>query len=134
MTFPNKFIRTILTTKGEPARAGQVPPLVREVPRFSSTTGGSKLRLKHSAMQNLEFRMNPCGPIWDGFNGGYSLPEDEVHVWRTSLEMAASDLAKLRPLDLPANKLQFEYDEFGNPSLVPRQGLPLQFTFPTLVT
>jgi 4'-phosphopantetheinyl transferase len=107
--------------------------------------------------------MNPCGPIWDGFNGSYTLPEDEVHVWRTSLDMAASDLAKLRQilsadeqeradryrfeadrlrcvigrgylrlllgkiLDLPANKLQFEYDEFGKPSLVPRQGLPLQF-------
>jgi 4'-phosphopantetheinyl transferase len=107
--------------------------------------------------------MNPCGPIWDGFNDSYSLPEDEVHVWRTSLDMAASDLAKLRQilsadeqeradryrfeadrlrcvigrgylrlllgklLDLPANNLQFEYDEFGKPSLVPRQGLPLQF-------
>jgi 4'-phosphopantetheinyl transferase len=30
-------------------------------------------------------------------------------------------------LDRPANKLQFEYDEFGKPSLIPNQGLPLQF-------
>lgn len=30
-------------------------------------------------------------------------------------------------LDLPAGSLQFEYDEFGKPGLVPNQGLPLQF-------
>jgi 4'-phosphopantetheinyl transferase len=107
--------------------------------------------------------MNPAGPIWDGLNGSYALPEDEIHVWRTSLDVAASGLAKLRQilspdereradrfhfeadrrrcvigrgylrlllgeiLDLPANKLQFEYDEFGKPGLIPRQGLPLQF-------
>jgi 4'-phosphopantetheinyl transferase len=28
-------------------------------------------------------------------------------------------------LDLPADKLQFEYDEFGKPGLIPKQGLPL---------
>ncbi len=32
-----------------------------------------------------------------------------------------------RILDLPANELQFKYDEFGKPSLIPGQGLPLQF-------
>src|SRR5260370_29707972 len=107
--------------------------------------------------------MNPAGPIWDGLNGSYALPEDEIHVWRTSLDVAASGVAKVRQmlspdereradrfhfeadrrrcvigrgylrlllgeiLDLPANKLQFEYDEFGKPGLIPRQGLPLQF-------
>lgn len=107
--------------------------------------------------------MNLGGPIWDGFKGSYALPEDEVHVWRTTLDMAASDFAKLRQilspekreranrfhfeadrrryvigrgylrlllgeiLGLPAHKLKFEYNEFGKPSLMPRQGLPLQF-------
>jgi len=107
--------------------------------------------------------MNPGDPIWGGFRGNYTLPEDEVHVWQTTLDMAASGFAKLRQilspeeqeradrfhfevdrrrsvigrgylrlllgeiLDLPANKLQFEYDEFGKPSLIPDQGLPLQF-------
>jgi 4'-phosphopantetheinyl transferase len=107
--------------------------------------------------------MNIGEPIWGGFSGSYALPDDEVHVWRTTLDMAASGFAKLRQilspeeqeradrfhfevdrrrsvigrgylrlllgeiLDLPANKLQFEYDEFGKPSLTPGQGLPLQF-------
>jgi 4'-phosphopantetheinyl transferase len=107
--------------------------------------------------------MNIGEPIWDGFNGSYALPGDEIHVWRTSLDMAASAFAKMRQilspdereradrfhfeldrrravigrgylrlllgeiLDLPANKLQFEYDEFGKPGLIPEQGLPLQF-------
>jgi 4'-phosphopantetheinyl transferase len=107
--------------------------------------------------------MDPGGRIWDRFSGDYALPEDEVHVWRTSLGIAALDLAKLQRilsadeqkradrfhfevdrrrstiargylrlllgeiLDLPANRLQFEYDEFGKPRLVPTQGLPLQF-------
>src|SRR5882757_3645072 len=101
--------------------------------------------------------------IWGGFNGSYVLPEDEVHVWRTTLDMVPSGFETLRQilssdererasrfhlaadqrrgvigrgylrlllgriLDLPANKLQFEYDEFGKPSLIPDQGLPLQF-------
>jgi 4'-phosphopantetheinyl transferase len=107
--------------------------------------------------------MNINEPIWGGFNGGYVLPDDEVHVWRTTLDMAASGFAKLRQilspdereradrfhfeadqrrsvigrgylrlligeiLDLPASKLQFEYDEFGKPGLRPRQGPALQF-------
>src|ERR1700694_895628 len=127
----------------------------------TSTTSGFKLRLKNSEF--AEFRMNLGEPIWGGFNGSYALPDDEVHVWRTTLDMAASGFAKLwqilspeereradrfhfevdrrrsvigrgylrlllgEILDLPANKLQFEYDEFGKPSLTPRQGPPLQF-------
>jgi len=107
--------------------------------------------------------MNLDGPDWDGFIGDYALLEDEVHVWRTGLDMAAVDLAKLQRilspdeqeraerfrfeadqrraviargylrlllgeiLDLPANRLQFEYDEFGKPRLNPTQGVPLQF-------
>lgn len=107
--------------------------------------------------------MNLCGLIWGGFDGRYALPEDEVHVWRTSLNVAASSLAKFRQilspdereradqfhfevdrrrfvigrgylrlllgeiLDMPANTLQFDYDEFGKPSLIPMHVLPLQF-------
>jgi 4'-phosphopantetheinyl transferase len=107
--------------------------------------------------------MNPGELIWDGFGGSYALPDDEVHVWRTTLDIAASDLAKLRQilspdereradrfhfeadrrrcvigrgylrlllgeiLDLPANKLEFEYDEFGKPSLLPTYEPPPQF-------
>ncbi len=107
--------------------------------------------------------MNFAELIWGGFNGSYALPEDEIHVWRTTLDMEPSGFTKLqqilspdergranrfhfevdrrrgvigrgylrlllgRILDLPANKLQFEYDEFGKPSLIPKQRLPLQF-------
>ena len=107
--------------------------------------------------------MNPDDPVWGGFYGNYGLPEDEIHVWRTTLDMAVSGFAKLQQilssdereradrfhfevdrrrgvigrgclrlllgqiLDLPANELQFEYDEFGKPGLIPRHDLPLQF-------
>jgi 4'-phosphopantetheinyl transferase len=107
--------------------------------------------------------MNFAELIWGGFNGSYALPEDEIHVWRTTLDMEPSGFTKLqqilspdergranrfhfevdrrrgvigrgylrlllgRILDLPANKLQFEYDEFGKPSLIPKQRPPLQF-------
>jgi 4'-phosphopantetheinyl transferase len=102
-------------------------------------------------------------PVWDGFNGNHGLPDDEIHVWRASLDLPASGLAKLRLilspderkragrfhfeadrrrsvigrgylrlllgeiLDSPADKLQFEYGEFGKPRLKPVHGLPLQF-------
>jgi 4'-phosphopantetheinyl transferase len=107
--------------------------------------------------------MDLGGSIWNGFTGSSVLSEDEVHVWRTSLDMDVSGLTKLREiltqdereradrfqfeadrrrcvigrgylrlllggiLDLPANKLRFDYDEFGKPTLVPTQGLPLHF-------
>jgi len=107
--------------------------------------------------------MNPADPIWGGFRGNYTLPDDEVHVWQTTLDMAASGFAKLQQilspdereradrfhfevdrrravigrgwlrlllgqiLNLPANELQFEYDEFEKPGLIPGQDLPLQF-------
>jgi 4'-phosphopantetheinyl transferase len=107
--------------------------------------------------------MNLDGPDWDGFSGDYALLEDEVHVWRTDLDMAAVDLAKLRRilsaeeleradrfrfeadqrraaigrgylrlllgkiLDVPANRLRFECEQFGKPKLIPMDGLPLQF-------
>jgi 4'-phosphopantetheinyl transferase len=107
--------------------------------------------------------MNISGPSWSGFDRNYTLPEDEVHVWQTNLDVAASDFTQLRQilsrderaradrfhfevdrrrgiigrgylrlllgqiLDLPANELQFEYDEFGKPALIPGQGRPLQF-------
>lgn len=101
--------------------------------------------------------------IWSGFFGSYALPGNEVHVWRTTLDMTASGFAKMwhilapdereradrfhfeadrrraviargylrlllgQILDLPANKLVFEYDEFGKPGLLPRQGPSVQF-------
>jgi 4'-phosphopantetheinyl transferase len=107
--------------------------------------------------------MNIGEPRWTGFDRNYTLPEDEVHVWQTSLDMSASDLARLRGilspdecaradrfhfevdrrrgiigrgylrlllgqiLDLPANELQFEYDEFGKPALIQGQRRALQF-------
>jgi 4'-phosphopantetheinyl transferase len=107
--------------------------------------------------------MKRDGSDWDGFIGDYALLEDEVHVWRTRLDMGAVDFAKLRGLlsadelsranrfrfeadqrravigrgylrlllseilHVPANRLQFEYDEFGKPQLTPTQRLPLQF-------
>lgn len=107
--------------------------------------------------------MNIGEPCWTGFDRNYTLPEEEVHVWQTSLDMPASDLAQLRRilspdecaradrfhfeadrrravtgraylrlllgqiLDMPANELQFEYDEFGKPNLLPGQRRALQF-------
>jgi 4'-phosphopantetheinyl transferase len=107
--------------------------------------------------------MNPGEPIWEGFDRSYALPEDEVHVWRTSLDLAVSGVARLRQvlspdereradrfhfetdrrrgvigrgylrlllgqiLNFPASKLQFEYDEFGKPSLTPKREPPLKF-------
>ena len=102
-------------------------------------------------------------PVWVGFSGSYALPKDEAHVWRTTLDMAASGFAKLwqilsqdereradrfhfevdrrravigrgylrlllgEILGLPAEKLQFDYDEFGKPGMIAKQGPPLQF-------
>ena len=107
--------------------------------------------------------MKFADPVWDGFNGNHALPDDEIHVWRASLDLPASGLAKLQLilspdereragrfhfeadrrrsvigrgylrlllgeiLDSPADKLQFEYDEFGKPRLKPADRLPLQF-------
>jgi 4'-phosphopantetheinyl transferase len=107
--------------------------------------------------------MNIRGPRWGEFGGWYALPEKEVHVWRTTLDMAPFGFAKfwqiLAPdereradrfhferdrrraviargylrlllgqfLDLPPNKLVFEYDEFGKPGLLPEQGSSVQF-------
>ena len=101
---------------------------------------------------------------WDGFNDGYILPEDEVHVWRATSNMVPTGLAQMREilssdererasrfhfevdqrrsvvgrgclrlllgriLDLPAHELQFEYDEFGKPTLTPEQRGALQFS------
>jgi 4'-phosphopantetheinyl transferase len=107
--------------------------------------------------------MDPGSRIWDGSNGDYALPENEVHVWRTGLDIDPVGLAKLRGilspderersnrfhfeadrrrsvigrgylrlllgkiLDLPADGLRFDRDEFGKPRLIPSQRLPLQF-------
>jgi 4'-phosphopantetheinyl transferase len=59
--------------------------------------------------------MNLGSPIWTGFSGSYALPEDEVHVWRASLNMAESGLAKLRQILSPdererADRFRFEAD------------------------
>jgi 4'-phosphopantetheinyl transferase len=107
--------------------------------------------------------MSHCESASGQLAGAYVLPEDEVHVWRISLDMPASGVAELRQIlspnereradrfhfeldrkrfvtgrgllrtllghisGLPADQLQFEYDEFGKPNLVAGQGLPLQF-------
>jgi len=114
--------------------------------------------------------MNLGEPLCGGSGSGYALPQDEVHLWRTTLDMAAPGFAKLwqmlsqderdradryhfevdrrravigrgylrlllgQILDFPANKLQFEYDKFGKPGLMPekpglmpKQEVPLQF-------
>ena len=107
--------------------------------------------------------MNPGGSIWEASGGNYALPVDEVHVWRTGLDLVPSGLAKLQEilapdereradrfhfeadrrrcvigrgylrlllgkiLDLPAGSLQFDYDEFGKPSLISGQPRQLQF-------
>jgi 4'-phosphopantetheinyl transferase len=107
--------------------------------------------------------MNLGEPIWGGFDRSYVLPLDEVHVWRTTLDLAASDIARLRQmlsvdereradrfhfdadrrrsvigrgylrlllgriLNLPPSELQFEYDEFGKPGLMPRLEPSLEF-------
>jgi 4'-phosphopantetheinyl transferase len=107
--------------------------------------------------------MNPGGRIWEKFNGNYALPEGEVHVWRTGLDITVFDIGRLRRilspdeqeradrfhfeadrrrsiigrghlrlllgeiLGLPADSLQFDYDEFGKPRLMPTQRLALQF-------
>src|SRR5438309_1814991 len=39
--------------------------------------------------------MNTGEQIWGGFFGRYELPENEVHVWQTTLNMAASGFAKM---------------------------------------
>ena len=45
--------------------------------------------------------MNPKEPIWRGFHHGYQLPENEVHVWRTTLDVAAPGVAKLQSILSP---------------------------------
>jgi 4'-phosphopantetheinyl transferase len=105
----------------------------------------------------MEFIMNRTE--WHGFNQDYQLPEEEVHVWRTTLGMAASGFAELlsilspdereralrfhfeidqrrsvigrgylrlllgRILDLQAEGLRIENNEFGKPGLATSQSL-----------
>lgn len=59
--------------------------------------------------------MNPDEPIWGGFSRNYALPKDEVHVWRATLDMAESDVAKLRQVLSPdererTDRFHFEAD------------------------
>ncbi len=59
--------------------------------------------------------MNLPEPIWDEFNGNYVLPNDEVHVWRTTLDLPASGFAKLRQILSAdererADRFQFDLD------------------------
>jgi 4'-phosphopantetheinyl transferase len=55
-------------------------------------------------------------PEWSEFNQDYELPEEEVHVWRTTLSMAASGFAQLLHLLSPdererALRFHFEIDQ-----------------------
>jgi len=59
--------------------------------------------------------MNLAEPIWGGFSGSYALPEDEIHVWRTTLDMTASGFARLRQILSQderdrADRFRFEVD------------------------
>jgi 4'-phosphopantetheinyl transferase len=107
--------------------------------------------------------MNPENFFGAQFNSDCAPADDEVHVWRTNLDLLTSDSAGLRRilssderervdrfhfeadrqrslvgraclrlllgeiLNLPANKLRFEYSEFGKPRLVPTQEQHLRF-------
>lgn len=107
--------------------------------------------------------MNIGEPCWTGFDRNYTLPENEVHVWQTSLDVPPPGFVQLRQilsederarvdrfhfdvdrrrgtiaraylrlllgriLDVPASALQFEYDEFAKPSLIPSQRRALEF-------
>jgi len=59
--------------------------------------------------------MNLGDPLWEGFGGSYALPADEVHVWRTGLDMTAAGLAKMWQTLSPnerdrADRFHFEAD------------------------
>jgi 4'-phosphopantetheinyl transferase len=107
--------------------------------------------------------VNPDGLVSARFKGDYSPADDEVHVWRASLNSSVSDAAGLKLilssdeleraerfhfeadrrrcvvgrgylrlllgeiLNLPANTLRFEYNEFGKPRLIPTQEQRLRF-------
>jgi 4'-phosphopantetheinyl transferase len=42
--------------------------------------------------------MSDNEPVWTRLSGAYVLPKDEVHVWRTSLDMPRSGITKLREI------------------------------------
>jgi 4'-phosphopantetheinyl transferase len=59
--------------------------------------------------------MDHGNPVWDLPSGSYLLPANEVHVWRATLEMSASDVAKLWQVLSPdererADRFHFEAD------------------------
>lgn len=59
--------------------------------------------------------MNISGYGWGGFDRNYTLPQDEVHVWQTTLDVAASDLVQLQQFLSPeerarADRFHFELD------------------------
>jgi 4'-phosphopantetheinyl transferase len=113
--------------------------------------------------KKLELKMNRGRPVCYYSDDDYALPEDEVHIWRTGLDITESGLTKLREvlspeekrradrfhfeadrrrcvigrgslklllgqiMNLPANELQIENDEFGKPRMISRRGRCLQF-------
>jgi 4'-phosphopantetheinyl transferase len=72
--------------------------------------------------------MNFRGPTWNRSDGSYALPEDEVHVWRATLDCGGSDLAKLRRL-LSSDELEradrFRFDVDRRRSVIGRGYLRL---------
>lgn len=59
--------------------------------------------------------MNLIGSTWSKFGAEHELPENEVHVWRSSLDIAPSGLSKLRQILAPdererADRFRFEID------------------------
>lgn len=130
---------------------------------FPVPQGNCSQSLKHFAPRDWEVGLNPDGSVCAGFDGDYPLADDEVHVWRISLELSASNAAKFwltlssdereraerfhfevdrrrsvvargvlrlllgKVLNLPADSLRFEYDEFGKPRLISTQEQRLRF-------
>jgi 4'-phosphopantetheinyl transferase len=107
--------------------------------------------------------MSCSGTVWHRPRGIYALPQDEVHVWRASLDQPQDRFASLMHLmspeergradrfhfeadrkrcvlargllrlllghclGRPADQLQFQYGEFGKPSLAHAPHPPVQF-------
>jgi 4'-phosphopantetheinyl transferase len=82
----------------------------------SSVNGGCQANLDPAETEKkLEFRKNLGRPVCYDSNDGYALPEDEVHIWRTGLDITESGLIKLREVLSPeekrrADRFHFEAD------------------------
>jgi 4'-phosphopantetheinyl transferase len=69
--------------------------------------------------------MNRSYPDWDGFNGNYALPEDEVDVWRTGPGLAPPGLEKILSPDERERADRFHFDADRRRSVIGRGCLRL---------